>query len=197
MIGAFSKKIVDYLIGGNVIADTDDDRELYQYGVEISISSMLNILLIVIIGFVTNSISESLLFLVCFVVMRSYTGGYHANSYFMCNLLFCIAFITELIIYKFTYDYISVGIATLMCAICVLIVLIICPIENRNKPIIGKRKKLKAIAVALSVIFSIIGLLFTLLDYRYGVLIIYTVMLVTILAIVGYFKERRHNHVEE
>lgn len=197
MIEALSRKVVNYLIGASVITDTDDDRELYQYGVEITISSMLNIFLIVIIGFVTNSISESLLFLVCFIIMRSYTGGYHANSYFICNLLFCIAFITELIIYKFSHNCISVGAAILMCTPCVLILLIICPIESQNKPIIGKRKKLKAIAVTLSLVFSIIGLILISLDYRYGVLIIYTVVLVTILAIVGYFKERRRNHVKE
>ncbi len=195
MIEQLSKHIVSYLINSGVIEDTSNDKEYYQYGIEIAISSMLNILLIILISLATNSFIEGLFFLPCFIIMRNFTGGYHANSYFMCNFLFCLVFAVELIIYKITCNYISFYNAIIICVVCISTIMIICPVENRNKPIIEKRKKLKIISIVITIFLSILGLLLTSFGIIYGVLIIYTVSLVTILAIIGLIKERRHIHV--
>ena len=108
MIQRFSKIILEYLLKSNVIENTDTDKEYYQYGIEITISSLLNIFLILVIGTVTRSFFESIIFLICVIIIRQFTGGFHADTYLKCNLIFCISFIAVLIlcyceIFKYIY----------------------------------------------------------------------------------------------
>ena len=49
MIEKLSAKIVNYLLDNKAINDTADDKEFYQYGIEITISSVLNVILILTI----------------------------------------------------------------------------------------------------------------------------------------------------
>ena len=63
MMQVLSKIILNYLIKQEVINNTSEDREFYQYGIEITISSLLNIILVVTLGTIFNAFFESLVFL--------------------------------------------------------------------------------------------------------------------------------------
>ncbi|MCM1228262.1 MAG: accessory gene regulator B family protein [Clostridium sp.] len=91
MIKKLTNHVLEYLISSNVIENDDESKDYYQYGIEITISSLLNIVLIVAIGIVSGNILESILFLSCFVPLRQFTGGFHAKTYFLCNLSFSIS----------------------------------------------------------------------------------------------------------
>lgn len=73
--------ILNFMIKNNVISKDTEEIEFYRYGIEITLSSLINIVLISIIGIVTNYTFESMMFLAVFIIMRSFTGGYHANTY--------------------------------------------------------------------------------------------------------------------
>lgn len=73
--------ILNFMIKNNVISKDTEEIEFYRYGIEITLSSLINITLISIIGIVTDYTFESMMFLVVFIIMRSFTGGYHANTY--------------------------------------------------------------------------------------------------------------------
>lgn len=79
MMQVLSKIILNYLIKQEVINNTSEDREFYQYGIEITISSLLNIILVVTLGTIFNAFFESLVFLLCFIIIRQFTGGYLPN----------------------------------------------------------------------------------------------------------------------
>ncbi len=83
-------KIVTFLTEQEVISSESDVQDFYRYGIEISISSFLNIFLVLLLGIIINHIAESIIFLLLFILIRSFTGGYHADTYFRCNLLMCI-----------------------------------------------------------------------------------------------------------
>lgn len=83
-------QIVNFITEQDVISDESDVQDFYRYGIEISISSLLNIVLVVIAGILIHHIIESIVFLSLFILIRSFTGGYHADTYFRCNLLMCI-----------------------------------------------------------------------------------------------------------
>lgn len=80
MIVKLSKLITKVLLNQKSISEKDID--IYQYGIEITISSLLNIALIVIVSLITNSLFSGLIFLSTFILLRQFTGGYHAESYF-------------------------------------------------------------------------------------------------------------------
>ena len=92
--------ILNFMIKNNVISKDTEEIEFYRYGIEITLSSLINIALISIIGIVTNYTFESTMFLAVFIIMRSFTGGYHANTYIKCNLVTSISFVILLLIFK-------------------------------------------------------------------------------------------------
>lgn len=191
LIRKISEKILNYLINSKVISDTEDNREYYQYGIEITISSLLNIILILCIGIITHSLFESIIFLVCFILLRQFTGGFHADTYFKCNLSFCIVFSIVLVLYYTTAQYLSTYISILITFVCISIILTKCPIEHINKPIPSNRKILhKILAALLGTVYGAIGTVLTAFANRYGALVIYTLSLVTVLVLAAIIKER-------
>lgn len=192
MIKEISNAIVSYLLKEDVIENMDDDKEYYQYGIEITISSLLNIALILIVGVIFQSLAESIVFLLCFILIRQYTGGFHASSYLRCNLSFCLCFTLLILCYQLTKEYINTYIAILISFICTLVIFSRCPIENPNKPITENRKRFhRLIATLISILYSIISVTLMYFSNQYGVLILYTLLLVTVLIIIAIFKEWR------
>lgn len=198
MISHISEQILKYLLRSNVINDSNDEKEYYRYGIEITVSSLLNVILIIFIGILFQSVIESIIFLIFFMLIRQFTGGFHADTYFKCNFSFCISFISVLMMYHFTEENVTVWISVLISVLCIAIILIACPIENINKPIPKhKRKFHKCLAVILGTGYGITGTILIALSNKYGVLIVYTLVLVTLLIIAAIIKERRRKYAEE
>lgn len=198
MISHISELILQYLLKSNVINDSNDEKEYYRYGIEITVSSLLNVILIIFIGILFQSVIESIIFLIFFMLIRQFTGGFHADTYFKCNFSFCISFISVLIMYHFSEGKITVWFSILISILCVAIILLKCPIENINKPIPEhKRKFHKCLAGILGTGYGITGTILIALSNKYGVLIVYTLVLVTLLIIAAIIKERRRKYAEE
>ena len=63
MISHISEQMLQYLLKSRVINDSDEEKEYYRYGIEITISSLLNIILIIGIGIIFRNVFESIIFL--------------------------------------------------------------------------------------------------------------------------------------
>jgi len=198
MIKNLSQYILRYLLNNDVIKDTNDEKEYYQYGIEITISSILNVILILVIGFITWNILESLIFLLLFIPIRQFTGGFHASTYFKCNLSFCIMFSVVLILYHYTGAILNTYLSILITFICILLIIAECPIENKNKPIPKERKKFhKIMAASLGMVYGIIGTILTAFSNKYGALILYTLAAVAMLIIAAMLQDRRCKYAEQ
>lgn len=89
----FLGKSISHFYAKKVIAE--QEVEVYQYGFEILISTTLGLLITMAIGIVLNMFFVSILYYVIFVMVRQWTGGYHADSYLKCNITFAgITFFT-------------------------------------------------------------------------------------------------------
>lgn len=88
MIKRLSIRMTNKLIHEGVI--NEQYYDLYKYGIEITISSIIGFLLILVIGVICQNIICSLIYYVIFVCLRMLTGGFHATSYLKCNSLFCL-----------------------------------------------------------------------------------------------------------
>ena len=151
----FVSIILNFMIKNNVISKDTEEIEFYRYGIEITLSSLINIALISIIGIVTDYTFESMMFLVVFIIMRSFTGGYHANTYIKCNLVTSISFVILLLIFKII-RHISLKSIILIAIFQVVTIVLLAPIENKNKPI-ENRTVYKIISTVLSVVLSAIA----------------------------------------
>lgn len=182
-------QIVNFITEQDVISDESDVQDFYRYGIEISISSLLNIVLVVIAGILIHHIIESIVFLSLFILIRSFTGGYHADTYFRCNRLMCTTFILTALANSIFSNKFSLLIIIVLICVTELIVSILGPIENKNKPIDdSKRIKLKIIGIVITLIINCTGLF---LSRSYlGTMIILTTFLIALLMIAAKIKER-------
>ena len=182
-------KIVTFLTEQEVISSESDVQDFYRYGIEISISSFLNIFLVLLLGIIINHIAESIILLLLFILIRSFTGGYHADTYFRCNLLMCTTFILTALANSIFSNKFSLLIIIVLICVTELIVSILGPIENKNKPIDdSKRIKLKIIGIVITLIINCTGLF---LSRSYlGTMIILTTFLIALLMIAAKIKER-------
>ncbi len=83
-----AKKII------NLLYKTIDDKQYYDvilYGLEITISTLVNMILVVTLGFVLRVPMETLIFCLFFMPLRIFSGGAHAKSHSACigGFLFC------------------------------------------------------------------------------------------------------------
>lgn len=141
MIKKLTNHILSYLISSNAIDDNEETKDYYRYGIEITISSLINILLIIIIGIVSGNALESIVFLACFIPLRQFTGGFHAKTYFLCNLSFAVSFIILLIVYKFTNQYVTSYIVFLIIIFSCIIFFQNVRLKIKIKSLQKKRKK--------------------------------------------------------
>ncbi len=186
MINRFSRIILDYLLQSKVIEDSEDEKEYYQYGIEITVSSILNVVLILLIGVIFRSVIESIFFLVLFIPIRQFAGGFHADTYFKCNMFFGILYTMVLWLTNMTYSFLTTYFVILVSLVCVALIFYMCPIEHINKPIPKERRKIhKFIATLLGFIYGISATILTSFLNRYGALTLYVLSLVTVLIIVA------------
>ena len=111
-----------------------EDVEMCNYGILISIANLLNFIIAFCIGCFTNSLLEIGLFYIIFVSIRFFTGGYHADSYGKCFLLFAITCMVHLGIVKLIVASVNNQVWIIIIAISLLggCILKCAPIENEN-----------------------------------------------------------------
>lgn len=183
-------KILAFITDQNVISSDEEVQDFYRYGIEITISSLLNIILVLSIGLLIHHVIESVIFLSLFILIRSFTGGYHADTYFRCNLLMCVTFILTIFANIITSDKITLSIAIGLVCLTEITVVLLGPIENKNKPIDGSKKpKLKIMGLIVTLTVNCIGIIFV--KSYIGTMIIFTCLLIAALMAAAIIKEKR------
>ena len=88
MFKSYANKITSFLIENKEI--NKDDYEIYKYGFEVLIAFIVNTVVILSIGLLFNKLFYSIVFLICYCPIRQFAGGYHANNYTKCLLIFIL-----------------------------------------------------------------------------------------------------------
>lgn len=199
MINKMSDMILNF-----IKANLDFDGELeevYRYGIEITISSILNIALILTASCIIGDIIIGLTFLLCFIPLRSYCGGYHATTYFRCNLIFLLTFLavyfSGLMMYTFlTGEAVEVYEAVLLLGF--IPILIFSPVKNINKELDEiQTKKCRFISMIIYAAIGIASIYFVLEEQLYGAIIVMTLASVSVMIMVEIFMQRRGYHETE
>lgn len=88
MISKISTLISNQFVKHKIISE--DAQDVYKYGVEITISSLIGFIIVVIVGIIFKALLQAMVFYVIFVALRSMTGGFHATTYLRCNIIFSV-----------------------------------------------------------------------------------------------------------
>ena len=181
MIDLLGSKISSKFVEHKII--TEDMVDIYKYGVEITISSIIGFALVLIIGLIFKSLMQALIFYMVFIILRSFTGGYHASSYLKCNLVFSIT--ASLVIFfskAATEVQFSTGVINSLFLPALSVFIWLAPIENPNKTIEKKRRiYFKTGSVLAAVILYIFSLVLYIYNHTFESAIIVTTMFITAL----------------
>lgn len=85
MIQKIATQIINIFERNDVM---EHEREIYQHGLELTLSYMVGFLIQIGFCIITGFWVETFLFIVFFESLRKYTGGYHATTYFSCNVFY-------------------------------------------------------------------------------------------------------------
>ncbi len=184
-----NKKITQILLNNKVV--TSDDREIYEYGFELLLSTILGYILVITTSLILGMGVEGIVFLVVFVLIRNYTGGYHANTHFKCNSLLVITVLSVLLLSR-----LKIGILylILMYIVYFLTIFIYAPVEHENKPLNDKKKKkYKLVSISISIIISIVIIFFYKIDIELVKIIILTLFSVSIYIVIAEVNKILYN----
>lgn len=176
--------ITDFLLCKNTIKK--EDAEIYQYGYDLLIYTVLQILLLCILGTLFGQKFSTIVYIVVFVSLRQYVGGYHASTRLGCTMVTVISYLVVmgLIIIENTW-YESLFFWVLAIAFCAWVIIRYAPVENGNKPLSGRQvKQNRKSGCMLFIMYMVIALLVRLLSRRISNSIIFTVMAVAVLMII-------------
>lgn len=155
MITGLAKIATDFFLKYGVI--DSEDSEIYQYGNEIIISSILDLIIVFVMGVIFSALTNSLLFFATFLLLRSFSGGYHADSYWKCKIIFIINLALMLFLLANVDRLYQINFMVLVLFFSILIVWKLAPIENEGKPLSEEdirinSKRSKIISIILSII---------------------------------------------
>lgn len=192
MITALSKRISLFLCRKEIIAE--EDFEIYQYGFETICSTILGFLLTILLGLLFRMFLLSIVYYVMFVAIRQFTGGYHANSYVSCNLIFSVITalvfgFTKMAVCTSTYTFLM---HLLILMISSLIVWLFAPVENENKPLDAQQKKrCRIISLILTGTAAVISCFIYALSVEASVLMAFTLLFIAVLIAISKKSERK------
>ena len=142
-----SRKVVEWLYGHEIIERSESN--IYVYAYELLISSTISIFLILIASCVCGNIWYSLAFLLGFIPLRIYLGGYHASSHFNCYLAFLSVFLASVVLsYQIVATY---GFRLMTTCLLFIIAFLYAPVEAKNKRLpTEKKRKYRHISICLT-----------------------------------------------
>lgn len=126
-----SRRIGDNLVRSDVVKA--EDAEIYIYGINQILVSVVNVLSALIIGLIFGVFLEIAVFMAAYIPLRSFAGGFHAKTPLRCYIFSVIMLIVVSIGLKYLSIAAWVYYADL--AVSFVIVLVLSPVEDRNKPL--------------------------------------------------------------
>ena len=105
-----------------------EDTDIYEYGFEVFIDGVLETLLLIAIGTILNKFTHTIMFISLFVILRNYTGGYHASTKLRCIFTTIMIYLCNIVMTEADYN-----ILIIISTMAYVLLFIYAPIENVNK----------------------------------------------------------------
>ncbi|MBO5947433.1 accessory gene regulator B family protein [bacterium] len=188
MINSLSQHLAKHLYETSII--TESDMELYAYGFFVLISRIIFLIVSVIFGIIFNIVIESILFYILFSFIRSYAGGIHAPTEILCTIFTISSLFMSVLSIKLMLNYGDQRIAFVVYFISLIIIIILSPLDTKEKPLNSNEKKcfkVKTYAVLIVIILiSITAMVFHKINIFYSSLM--SLVLESILLLSGKIK---------
>lgn len=140
MIHKTSKKIVSWQVAKGNLAE--EERNKYVYAYEILLNQLINLSIAAVLAFISHELKAVLMFLVIYIPLRKYAGGFHAKSNERCVIYSTFVIIYVILLNKWL-SYFAGGYENIMATCSMLLLACVChiaPIETKNKKLDMKER---------------------------------------------------------
>ncbi len=165
-----------------------EDKELYRYGIQQGLNLALNMLTTMLIGCLCGMFYSSVLFLLSYMPLRSFCGGYHAKTHFRCYI-YSVVMITCILLAAKYFTF-SVLVYEILILVGFAVILLLAPVEDQNKMLDSDEKRIfrkkACIIAALEILIYHICLIANLVN-NYKILAM-SICSLSILMIIGRIK---------
>lgn len=186
MIKTISKSMSYSFYKSDIISK--DEIEIYEYGMELILALVLNIVLVLSVGIILGVPVETIIFLGTYSTLRKNTGGIHAGNHFRCVGSFLVLYSIFVLGYKlFPINiYMMLG----LYIVSVISILVLSPLDDGTREVDDEGKYKKRIRLLLT-IHSIIILVSIFYQVYINICMfeMYGVVLCSILLILGVIKK--------
>ncbi len=142
MIARMSKRLSSFFAANSIIKA--EDKEVYEYSLEILFSTILNFAAVIIIAVLTRKSLLTLFYLLGFIPLRLIAGGYHADTHFRCFLVLLGTYSAFLAVVAFLPDSFVVLSTIITVLGSIILIFILAPVADKNKPVsVEDQKKFK------------------------------------------------------
>lgn len=200
VIEKMAKKLAYNYVDKKMIEEADE--EVCVYGLELLISSMISIGVVLAISIVYSRLIQGMVYLIAYCTLRSYSGGYHADTHMKCISTFVGSFVIILNFVKYV-DFLWSFYICILLLFCNVIIFLLAPIDATNNPISLRSKgKMKEKARGCIISFTLIALTLWLIGLQtVAEFMVMGMFLCTILVLVGSLKNtiwrKRYENVQE
>lgn len=194
MIKQISKHIYNFM--SRHIKVEPEFKDVYIYGIEITVSTALNVCLVMLAAVLLRSPLSGVCHLCCIIILRAFCGGYHANSYLKCNCLMVIFFIISFLVGKMLvyFNLTNFKLMSILLMLTFLPIYAFAPVKNKHKILSeSKAKKCRILSIIIYIILSVLGLYLSYFGYLYGSIIIVTLIEISGSILVEIYMQRRRS----
>ena len=176
----------DYLCKHNIIEN--EYHSVYVYGTELILSFIITVSIILFIGFALNNIISSAVFLAVFIILRRFTGGYHASTYLRCKIVTVSTFLIVLLAAQLIKVNLWIYIIALILGNTVIY--FFAPIENPNKLLSDQEKcKFRRLSHVSYTALSITGIIICIWTSINSSILLFSMLAVIALMIISILKK--------
>ena len=154
MLHKFADKSAKILLKN--INNPNYEKEVYVYGIEIIASTLMNLLSIILLSLIVGDVKAGVIFLLFFIPLRLFAGGYHADTYGKCFVIGNVSYVIVHVLYKLSYRYLHIEWFLLLGAMCMYYIFLHAPVVNENQPISVEKQKLNRRMVRIFLIMDIL-----------------------------------------
>lgn len=175
--------IVDKLILDEVIEDSQ--RSIYEMGLHQLFTISFNTICTIVIGIIFKCVDVALLLCLLFMMMQRYSGSYHASTRIRCYVLS----VTMIGVTLFIFNQVNIiwQIQLIMVILLSLFIILLSPVENKNKRLDELEKKVyHRRCVITCIVYIILCSIFIILNLdKYAQTIIFALLDIAILQTAG------------
>lgn len=148
----------------------NDSGEVIAFSLELLFLTLVNITLVLLVSWITDSFKESLIVLTVIFLLRSFSGGAHCSSAVRCTILSILLIPSFGALSIFTSQYTSQTFLIFLSVFCILLsftsISILAPVDSPAKPIVSFSHRRKLRILSFSFLAFIVLIQFVLIELK-------------------------------